>query len=52
MSTSYACETKLKKPSPKPLIAQAKIKPKKETNNTVKIALLLDTSNSMDGLIN
>ena len=52
MSTSYACEAKLKKPSSKPLIAQAKIKPKKETNNTVKIALLLDTSNSMDGLIN
>jgi len=45
MITTYACEAKLKKTSPKFLIAQTTTKTKKEANNTVKIALLLDTSN-------
>ncbi|MFC4097596.1 VWA domain-containing protein [Euzebyella saccharophila] len=53
--TAYGCETKNK---PKKLaINQTEINlsdtPSSKTkNNTVKIALLLDTSNSMDGLIN
>ena len=50
LAFTYGCELKTKKA---PVIAQA-IEPIKEKkkNNTVKIALLLDTSNSMDGLIN
>ncbi len=52
--TTYGCELKAKKTTTSPIIAQAFTadgagKPK---NNIVKIALLLDTSNSMDGLIN
>lgn len=53
--TAYGCETKNK---PKKLaineteINLIKSHPKESKNNTVKIALLLDTSNSMDGLIN
>ena len=52
--TTYGCELKAKKTTRLPIIAQAFTadgagKPK---NNIVKIALLLDTSNSMDGLIN
>lgn len=51
ISIGYGCELKMKS-NPKPIIAQA-INPVDETkSNTVKIALLLDTSNSMDGLIN
>lgn len=34
------------------LVTQALGQPRSSANNTVKIALLLDTSNSMDGLIN
>lgn len=49
-ATAMGCESKIKKNGP--VIAQAIMSDKKETNNTVKIALLLDTSNSMDGLIN
>ena len=53
LCTSYACETKPKKTA-EPLIAQATQNEtaSKPENNLVKIALLLDTSNSMDGLIN
>lgn len=52
MSTTYACEAKVKKSSLQSLVTQAKVDTEKEASNTVKIALLLDTSNSMDGLIN
>ncbi len=50
--STYACMPKKEKQSIDPLIAHAITTEKKESNNTVKIALLLDTSNSMDGLIN
>ncbi len=50
LTTTYGCEFEIKeKPT---LIAKAVQLKRNETNNTVKIALLLDTSNSMDGLIN
>lgn len=54
LTSTYGCEIKLKKNTAEPIFTEAFIsdgdgKPK---NNTVKIALLLDTSNSMDGLIN
>jgi len=53
LSTAYGCEMKVKKTAePLPLTAQSIANNRKETSNTVKIALLLDTSNSMDGLIN
>ncbi|WP_209405085.1 VWA domain-containing protein [Pseudozobellia sp. WGM2] len=51
----YSCEFKKERNSTKSLLAEVlpendkEIEPKK---NTVQIALLLDTSNSMDGLIN
>jgi len=51
-ATTYACEAKAKKLNSEPLIAHALVHDEKESNNIVKIALLLDTSNSMDGLIN
>lgn len=51
LTTTYGCETKAKK-NTKTLIAHAITNDTEPTNNTVKIALLLDTSNSMDGLIN
>ncbi len=54
LTSMYGCELKTKKGTTKPVLAQVFLpdtndKPK---SNTVKIALLLDTSNSMDGLIN
>jgi len=54
MTTAYSCEFKAKSSETEPLIAHAVTndEDEKESNNTVKIALLLDTSNSMDGLIN
>lgn len=52
LSTTYGCELKTKSNHKEPLIAHAVLNDEKESNNTVKIALLLDTSNSMDGLIN
>jgi len=52
MTTVYSCEFKTKNSETEPLIAHAVVNDEKESNNTVKIALLLDTSNSMDGLIN
>lgn len=53
ISATYGCNLKVKEPKTKPLVAQA-ILPKedKPAKQYVKIALLLDTSNSMDGLIN
>jgi hypothetical protein len=52
LTTAYGCEVTTRKNQT--LVAQAFTVDGKEkpTNNTVKIALLLDTSNSMDGLIN
>ena len=47
-----ACENKSKSVHTLPLMAQTQTNTEKPDNNTVKIALLLDTSNSMDGLIN
>ena len=50
--STYARLPKKEKQSIDSLIAHTITPEKKESNNTVKIALLLDTSNSMDGLIN
>lgn len=52
MGTTYACELKAKEKGAEPIITQAVAKKIKPSDNMVKIALLLDTSNSMDGLIN
>ncbi len=54
LTTVYGCEIKPDRKTSEPILAQAFSgeKHEKTTNNTVKIALLLDTSNSMDGLIN
>ena len=54
VSTSYGCELNKRNTLNKPIIPEALIfqSEEKPSNNTVKIALLLDTSNSMDGLIN
>jgi len=54
VNTTYGCELTSKQTTKNPIIAAAKISEtlEKTSNNTVKIALLLDTSNSMDGLIN
>ncbi len=52
MISAFGCELKSKKSDAQFLIAHALKDKEKEANNTVKIALLLDTSNSMDGLIN
>lgn len=52
LSTFYGCEVHPNKKDKKTLIAHTVFPSEKEANNTVKIALLLDTSNSMDGLIN
>lgn len=53
MSSSYGCNLKTKELKHEPLIAQAILQEnEKPAEQYVKIALLLDTSNSMDGLIN
>ena len=54
INTAYGCELAVKRSTKAPIIAEAIVnKPiEKPKSNTVKIALLLDTSNSMDGLIN
>ena len=52
IGSAYACELKMKTPESKPLITKISPVKDKNPNNVVKIALLLDTSNSMDGLIN
>lgn len=52
--TTYGCEINPKHTATNPIMAEAKFSEidERTSNNTVKIALLLDTSNSMDGLIN
>ncbi|MDC6404761.1 MULTISPECIES: vWA domain-containing protein [Maribacter] len=51
MTVSYGCKNKPKKE--KQILLAERVEPLKKSNKrTVKIALLLDTSNSMDGLIN
>ena len=54
VNTTYGCELTPKQTIKEPIIAEAKLSgtDERHSNNTVKIALLLDTSNSMDGLIN
>ncbi|VAW09953.1 FIG00652135: hypothetical protein [hydrothermal vent metagenome] len=52
LTTTYACGSKTERKTTEPLVAQATVHKDKVENNVVKIALLLDTSNSMDGLIN
>jgi len=54
VNTTYGCELTPKQTIKEPIIAAAKFSEtgERHSNNTVKIALLLDTSNSMDGLIN
>ena len=54
VNTTYGCELIPKRTTKEPIIAEAKLSgtDERHSNNTVKIALLLDTSNSMDGLIN
>ena len=54
LTSTYGCEIKTKKETTKPVLAQGFLPDtnEKPKSNTVKIALLLDTSNSMDGLIN
>lgn len=52
IGNAFGCEPKPKKNAKTELVAQATHNPEKKDNNVVKIALLLDTSNSMDGLIN
>ncbi|NNK75498.1 MAG: VWA domain-containing protein [Maribacter sp.] len=54
VNTTYGCELTPKHTTKNPIIVEAKFSElvEKTSNNTVKIALLLDTSNSMDGLIN
>ncbi|WP_036382532.1 VWA domain-containing protein [Muricauda sp. MAR_2010_75] len=50
VGTSYGCNLKIKEPANTTLIAKSIVE--KPAKQYVKIALLLDTSNSMDGLIN
>lgn len=54
INSAYGCEITPKVTVKNPIIAQAKYSGNSGTpsKSTVKIALLLDTSNSMDGLIN
>ncbi len=53
MSTVHGCNLKVENTKNEPLIAQAILtEDEKPAKQYVKIALLLDTSNSMDGLIN
>ena len=54
LTATYGRELKTKKTYYQPSIATVRTSETTDppTNNTVKIALLLDTSNSMDGLIN
>jgi len=54
LTSMYGCENIPKKTTTEPVLAQVftPINNKVPKNDTVKIALLLDTSNSMDGLIN
>ena len=53
LTATYGCELKTKRAITEPTVAAAMLPEKapEPVNSTVKIALLLDTSNSMDGLI-
>lgn len=51
-TATYGYELETKKTTTMPIIAEAMLPDPNPAGNTVKIALLLDTSNSMDGLIN
>jgi hypothetical protein len=51
VTTMQACNLNTKEKKTETIIAHANTESHEHTNNTVKIALLLDTSNSMDGLI-
>ena len=53
LTATYGCELKTKRANTEPTVAAAMLPEKapEPVNSTVKIALLLDTSNSMDGLI-
>lgn len=53
ISSTYGCNLKIEESKNEPLVAQAILsEDEKPAKQYVKIALLLDTSNSMDGLIN
>ncbi len=52
ISTTFGCTLKTKENSIEPIVVQALEIDDTSADNIVKIALLLDTSNSMDGLIN
>ncbi|CAM4097545.1 vWA domain-containing protein [Zobellia nedashkovskayae] len=53
LTSMYGCDLKPKKATTEPVLIQSfTTSDEKPKTNTVKIALLLDTSNSMDGLIN
>lgn len=52
IGTTIGCEAKAKPKKEITLATQALADTKKPEKNVVKVALLLDTSNSMDGLIN
>ena len=53
ISSTYGCNLKIEESKNEPLVAQAIVsEDEKPAKQYVKIALLLDTSNSMDGLIN
>jgi hypothetical protein len=52
MGNSYGSDLNYLNSSKDPIVIEAAMERLKPANNLVKIALLLDTSNSMDGLIN
>ncbi len=52
MTPAFGCGPNPKEDKAQTLVAEAIVKERPSANNVVKIALLLDTSNSMDGLIN
>ncbi|MEO0526058.1 MAG: vWA domain-containing protein [Bacteroidota bacterium] len=52
LGITFSCKGNTKKMDREPIVAQALVNEEKPSKHFVKIALLLDTSNSMDGLIN
>jgi len=52
MTSTFGCELKPTRQTNNTVVAQAAVTNETPSKNVVKIALLLDTSNSMDGLIN
>ncbi len=52
IGTTLGCDMNTKKSLTIPIVAQTDFTIEKPSKNVVKIALLMDTSNSMDGLIN